>query len=70
MTEEEKQTLYENVCNDISCGTFTLLPQYVDELIAKYTKVYRRKLRRIKKKNAKLKNCIAWKEIALPKESE
>ena len=49
MTKEEKQTLYENVCNDISCGTFILLPQYVDELIAKYTKVYRRKLRRIKK---------------------
>jgi hypothetical protein len=49
MTKEEKQTLYENVCNDISCGTFILLPQYVDELIAKYTKVYRRKLMRIKR---------------------
>lgn len=55
MTKEEKQTLYENVCNDISCGTFILLPQYVDELITKYTKVYRRKLRRIKKENAELK---------------
>lgn len=49
MTKEEKQTLYENVCNDISCGTFILLPQYVDELIVKYTKVYRKKLRRIKR---------------------
>ena len=49
MTKAERQTLYENVCNDISCGTFILLPQYVDKLIAKYTKVYRRKLRRIKR---------------------
>ena len=55
MTKEEKQTLYENVCNDIGCGTFILLPQYVDELITKYTKVYRRKLRRINKENAELK---------------
>lgn len=54
MTKEEKQTLYENVCNDINCGTFILLPQYVDELIAKYTKVYRRKLRRIKRAVSKI----------------
>ena len=56
MTKEEKQTLYENVCNDITCGTFILLPQYVDKLIAKYTKVYRRKLRRIKRISFKKEN--------------
>lgn len=49
MTDKEKQELYENICNDINCGTFILAPQYVGELLAKYTKVYRKKLRRIKK---------------------
>lgn len=49
MNGKEKQELYENIANDINCGTFILAPQYVDELIAKYTKVYRRKLRRIKR---------------------
>ena len=70
MTKEEKQTLYEYACNDINCGTFILLPQYVDELIAKYTKVYRRKLKRIKKENAELKLKLEalegqtpWKDI-------
>ena len=49
MTGKERQELYENICDDINCGTFILTPQYVDELLAKYTKVYRRKLRRIKR---------------------
>lgn len=49
MTEKQKKELYENICNDFNCGTFILAPQYVDELLAKYTKVYRRKLRRIKR---------------------
>ncbi|MBO6101002.1 MAG: hypothetical protein J6P07_06710 [Spirochaetaceae bacterium] len=49
MTKEEKQTLYETICNDMNCGTYLLIPQYVDELIAKYTELYRRKLRRIKR---------------------
>ena len=49
MTEKEKQELYENMCNDISCGTYILTPQYVNWLIVKYTKFYRRKLRRIKR---------------------
>ena len=40
MTEKEKQILYKLVCNDINCGTFILLPQYVDELITKYLKAY------------------------------
>lgn len=49
MTKEETKTLHENICNDINCGTFILAPLYVEELIAKYTRVYRRKLRRIKR---------------------
>lgn len=49
MTRKEEQELYENICNDINCGTLILVPQYVDKLLAKYTEVYRRKLRRIKK---------------------
>ena len=49
MTGKEEQELYENICNDINCGTFILAPQYVDKLIAKYTEVYRKKLRRIKR---------------------
>ena len=49
MTGKEEQELYENICNDINCGTFILTPQYVDKLLAKYTEVYRRKLRRIKR---------------------
>ena len=36
MTEEEKQELYENICNDFNCGTFILAPQYVDKLLTKY----------------------------------
>jgi hypothetical protein len=54
MTEKEKKELYENIINDINCGTFILAPQYVDKLLVKYTKVYRRKLRRIKRLNRKL----------------
>jgi hypothetical protein len=49
MTIKEQQELYENICNDINCGTFMLAPQYVNKLIAKYTNIYRRKLRRIKR---------------------
>lgn len=49
MTEKEKRTLYENIRNDIDCGTFILIPQYINKLLVKYTKVYRRKLRRIKR---------------------
>lgn len=36
MTEKEKQELYENIRNDINCGTFVLAPQYVNKLLAKY----------------------------------
>lgn len=49
MTEKEKKELYENICNDINCGTFILAPQYVDELLAKYTRIYRKKLMQIKR---------------------
>ena len=49
MTKNEKEKLYEVMCNDFNCGVCILTPQYVDELLAKYTKVYRRKLRRIKR---------------------
>lgn len=49
MTDKERQYLYEAIRNDISCGTFILAPQYVDELICKYTRVYRNKLRKVKK---------------------
>jgi hypothetical protein len=35
MTDKEKQELYENICNDINCGTYILAPQYVDKLLAK-----------------------------------
>ena len=49
MTEKEKKELYENIANDINCGTFILAPQYVDELLAKYTGIYRKKLMRIKR---------------------
>lgn len=38
MTDKEKQELYENICNDISCGTYNLAPQYVDKLLAKLEK--------------------------------
>lgn len=38
MTDKEKQELYENICNDISCGTYILAPQYVDKLLAKLEK--------------------------------
>lgn len=49
MTGKEEQELYENICNDINCGTFILAPQYVNKLLVKYTEVYRRKLRRIER---------------------
>lgn len=49
MTEKQKKELYECICNDINCGTFILAPQYVDELLAKYTEVYCKKLMRIKR---------------------
>ena len=42
MTDKEKQELYENVFNDINCGTFILVPQYVDKLLAKLEKRKRR----------------------------
>ena len=54
MTGKEEQELYENICNDINCGTYILAPQYVDELIVKYTEVYRRKLRLIKRAVSKI----------------
>ena len=38
MTDKEKQELYENICNDISCGTYILAPQYVDKLLAELEK--------------------------------
>lgn len=49
MNDKERQKLYEQICNDINCGTFILTPQYVDYLISKYTKKYRGKLRKINK---------------------
>jgi hypothetical protein len=49
MDDKEKQKLYEQMCNDIDCGTFILTPQYVDYLISKYTKKYIGKLRKINK---------------------
>ena len=49
MTDKEKKKLYEVMCNDFNCGACILTPQYVDNLLAKYTEAYRRKLRRIKK---------------------
>ena len=49
MTGREEQELYETIINDMNCGTYILIPQYVNKLIVKYTKVYRRKLRRIKR---------------------
>lgn len=47
MTDKEKQELFENICNDISCGTYTLAPQYVDKLLAK-----------LEKENAEFKNQL------------
>ena len=49
MNDKEKQKLYEQIRNDINCGTFILAPQYVDYLISKYTKKYIGKLRKINK---------------------
>lgn len=49
MTDNENKELYGNFINDVNCGTFILASQYVDKLLAKYTDVYRRKLRRIKR---------------------
>ena len=49
MTKNEKEKLYEVMCNDFTCGVCILTPRYVDELLAKYTEVYRMKLRRIKR---------------------
>ena len=46
MTDKEKQELYEQICNDINCGTFDLAPQFVERLIKRKNK----KLKRIVKR--------------------
>lgn len=46
MTNEERQELYKQICNDIECGSFYLAPQFVDELIKRKNK----KLKRIVKR--------------------
>ena len=56
MNDKEKQKLYEQICNDINCGTFILAPQYVDYLISKYVKKYIGKLRKINRMTKEIDN--------------
>ena len=56
MNDKERQKLYEQMRNDINCGTFILTPQYVDYLISKYTKKYMGKLRKINKMTKEIDN--------------
>ena len=62
MTDKEKQELYENICNDINCGTYILAPQYVDKLLAELKKTYRKqrnkRIDELQKENAKLKGLV------------
>ena len=54
MTDKEKQELYENICKDISCGTYILAPQYVDKLLAELEKrVWRQKKKMVENFEAK-----------------
>lgn len=46
MTDEERQELYKQICNDINCGTFDFAPQFVEGLIKRKNK----KLKRIVKR--------------------
>ena len=53
MTDEEKQELHRQICNDINCGTFYLAPQFVESLI--------------KRKNKKLKRIVKRTVLSLQK---
>ena len=57
MTEKEKQELYIVITKDIDCGTFILIPQYVDKLINKNTKKLVKENTGLKEQIEKMKCC-------------
>ena len=46
MTDEERQELYKQICNDINCGTFDFAPQFVEDLLKRKDKRIKRIVKR------------------------